>query len=111
MFVKSAQRALDNEKQRWKNVGSYRRKLLNKCKQLQDQLHEWGVNKFLQDDNCTVDSSSLGDALDLLTTSDDTISALGPQVLICFWFFFLFIVNIYGFLYKLVPVHTGIFCI
>jgi hypothetical protein len=84
LSVNDVTRALDNERQIWKNVASSQRKVLREWKHLHDQLHKCSVNKSLQD-KCTIDSSSLGDALDLLTTSDDIISALVAEVLMFFW--------------------------
>lgn len=56
-----------------------RKKLLHDCRILYDQLQECNGN-LSGEDNFIV-NSSLGDALDLLTTSDDQISHLLAEVL------------------------------
>lgn len=56
-------------------------KLLRECQILRNRLQECSVN-FLaeEEDKFTVDSSSLSDALDLLTTSDNRIGLLLAEV-------------------------------
>ncbi|KAF5199703.1 Px domain-containing protein erel1 [Thalictrum thalictroides] len=71
------ERVLQREKQRTDHVKNARAKLLHECGILRQRLHECSVN-FLaeEEDKFTVDSSSLSDALDLLTTSDNRIGLL-----------------------------------
>ncbi|KAL9400360.1 hypothetical protein Peur_009321 [Populus x canadensis] len=59
-----------------------RKKLLNDCRILYDQLQECNGN-LSSEDNFIV-NSSLGDALDLLTTSDDQISHLLAEAQLLF---------------------------
>lgn len=63
-------------------------KLLRECQILRNRLQECSVN-FLaeEEDKFTVDSTSLSDALDLLTTSDNRIGLLLAEVSLCFIFF------------------------
>ncbi|PIA42352.1 hypothetical protein AQUCO_02000065v1 [Aquilegia coerulea] len=71
------EKVLQREKQRTDHVKNARAKLLHECGILRQRLHECSVN-FLaeEEDKFTVDSSSLSDALDLLTTSDNRIGLL-----------------------------------
>ncbi|OVA13728.1 Phox homologous domain [Macleaya cordata] len=71
------ERVLQKEKQRTEHAKNARAKLLHECGVLRDRLQECSVNLFAEDeDKLTVDSSSLSDALDLLTTSDNRIGFL-----------------------------------
>ncbi|XP_058110695.1 PX domain-containing protein EREL1-like isoform X3 [Magnolia sinica] len=71
------ERILQKEKQRREHAKTARVKLLHECGILRHRLQECSVN-FLaeEEDKFTVDSSSLSDALDLLTTSDNRIGLL-----------------------------------
>lgn len=75
------QKLLQKEKQRKEYVESANAKLLHECGILRNRLQECSVN-FLaeEEDKFTVDSSSLSDALDLLTTSDNRIGLLVAEV-------------------------------
>ncbi|KAF6158162.1 hypothetical protein GIB67_014956 [Kingdonia uniflora] len=70
------ERVLQKEKQRTEHAKNARGKLLHECGILRHRLQECSVN-FLagEEDKFTVDSS-LSDALDLLTTSDNRIGLL-----------------------------------
>ncbi|KAF3329553.1 Sorting nexin-4 [Carex littledalei] len=70
------QRALQIERQRWKDTNLSREKLLHECKILRDRLQECGVNLFSEDEDKLVIENSVGDALDLLATSDNRIGLL-----------------------------------
>ncbi|KAJ4798943.1 Phox (PX) domain-containing protein [Rhynchospora pubera] len=71
------QRALQIERQRWKDTSLSQKKLLHECKILRDRLQECGVNLFSEeDDKLIIENSSVGDALDLLATSDNRIGLL-----------------------------------
>ncbi|KAL5974253.1 hypothetical protein ACLOJK_030917 [Asimina triloba] len=71
------ERILQKEKQRREKANTARVKLLHECEILRHRLQECSVS-FLteEEDKFTVDSSSLSDALDLLTTSDNRIGLL-----------------------------------
>lgn len=71
------ERTLKKDKQRREQAKAARMKLLHECQILRNRLQECSVN-FLaeEEDKFTVDSSSLSDALDLLTTSDNRIGLL-----------------------------------
>ncbi|XP_077221858.1 phox (PX) domain-containing protein [Tasmannia lanceolata] len=71
------EKIIQKEKQRNEHAKLARVKLLHECGILRHRLQECSVN-FLaeEEDNFTVDSSSLSDALDLLTTSDNRIGLL-----------------------------------
>ncbi|XP_059638523.1 PX domain-containing protein EREL1-like isoform X2 [Cornus florida] len=71
-----AERLLQQEKERTKHVESAWRKLLHECAVLHSRLQE--CNNFLteNEDKLVMDSSSVSDALDLLTTSDNQIGVL-----------------------------------
>lgn len=59
------------------------KKLLHECEILQDRLHECGIKLFSEDeDKLIIEDSSVGDALDLLATSDNRIGLLLAEVLI-----------------------------
>ncbi|KAA8525485.1 hypothetical protein F0562_007340 [Nyssa sinensis] len=71
-----AERLLQQEKQRSEHAETARRKLLHEFGILQNRLQE--CNKFLieNEDKLVMNSSSLSDALDLLTSSDNQIGIL-----------------------------------
>uniref|UniRef100_A0A7N0ZSR9 PX domain-containing protein n=1 Tax=Kalanchoe fedtschenkoi TaxID=63787 RepID=A0A7N0ZSR9_KALFE len=73
----NAQRQVQEEKLKNDNSVAARRKLLDECKALQKQLQECN-NYFLsaEEDKLAVRSSSVSDALDLLTASDTEIGLL-----------------------------------
>uniref|UniRef100_M8BFF9 Uncharacterized protein n=1 Tax=Aegilops tauschii TaxID=37682 RepID=M8BFF9_AEGTA len=74
------ERIINREKQRSARVKSSREKMLHECRLLRERLQECSA-KFLaeEQDNLTVDPSSLPDALDLLATSDNRIRLLVAQ--------------------------------
>lgn len=65
-----------------------RKKLLHDCRILCNRLQECNLNLSSEDDDNFIVNSSLSDALDLLTTSDDQIGLLLAEVffifLVCF---------------------------
>ncbi|GKU87292.1 hypothetical protein SLEP1_g1716 [Rubroshorea leprosula] len=68
---------LKQERQISEHARSTREKLLSDCRVLYNQLLECNLNLSITDDeDSLVDSSSLADALNLLTTSDNKISLL-----------------------------------
>uniref|UniRef100_A0A0D9WSH9 PX domain-containing protein n=1 Tax=Leersia perrieri TaxID=77586 RepID=A0A0D9WSH9_9ORYZ len=71
------ERIVNREKQRSARARLSREKILHECKLLRERLQECTA-KFLADeqDNMTIDLSSLPDALDLVTTSDNRIRLL-----------------------------------
>ncbi|EMS68253.1 hypothetical protein TRIUR3_03382 [Triticum urartu] len=75
------ERIINREKQRSARVKSSREKMLHECRLLRERLQECSA-KFLaeEQDNLTVDPSSLPDALDLLATSDNRIRLLVAQL-------------------------------
>jgi hypothetical protein len=73
------QKLLYEEREMKEHEKITRKKLLNDCRILYGQLQECNGN-LSSEDNFIV-NSSLGDALDLLTTSDDQISHLLAEVL------------------------------
>ncbi|RLM55915.1 hypothetical protein C2845_PM10G17100 [Panicum miliaceum] len=68
---------INREKQRSTRTRLSREKILHECRLLRERLHECSA-KFLaeEQDNFTIDPSSLPDALDLLATSDHRIHLL-----------------------------------
>lgn len=77
------------DKQRREQAKAARMKLLRECQILRNRLQECSIN-FLaeEEDKFTVDSSSLSDALDLLTTSDNRIGLLLAEVFLCVIFLY-----------------------
>ncbi|KAK9280523.1 hypothetical protein L1049_014215 [Liquidambar formosana] len=72
-----AERLLQQEKQRSEHAETSRRKLLHECGILRNRLQECNINFVTEDDDkFNLNSSSLSDALHLLTTSDDRIGLL-----------------------------------
>lgn len=71
------ERTINRDKQRSTRVKLSREKILRECQLLRERLQECSA-KFLaeEQDNLTVDPSSLPEALDLLTASDDRIRFL-----------------------------------
>jgi hypothetical protein len=58
-----------------------RKKLLDECNIIRNRLQEYHINLTTGDEHdLVVDSSSLANALDLLTTSDDHIGLLLAEV-------------------------------
>ncbi|PNT75336.1 hypothetical protein BRADI_1g30410v3 [Brachypodium distachyon] len=76
------ERIINREKQRSTRVKSSREKILHECRLLRERLQECSA-KFLaeEQDNLTVDPSSLPDALDFLATSDNRIRLLVAELL------------------------------
>ncbi|MQL81740.1 hypothetical protein Taro_014204, partial [Colocasia esculenta] len=71
------ERVLQKEKQRWEDAKVAKKKILHECGILRHRLEDCSVNLFAEEeDKFTVNSSSLPDALDLLTTSDNRIGLL-----------------------------------
>ncbi|KAF9615212.1 hypothetical protein IFM89_022474 [Coptis chinensis] len=71
------EQVLQREKQKTEHAKNARAKLLHECEVLRHRLQECSVNLLSEEeDKFTVDSSSLSDALDLLTTSDNRIGLL-----------------------------------
>ncbi|KAL5697920.1 hypothetical protein ACHQM5_029019 [Ranunculus cassubicifolius] len=71
------EKALQREKQRIDHEKNSRAKLLHECEILRNRLQECSVNLLAEEeDKLIVDSSSISDALDLLTTSDNRIGLL-----------------------------------
>ncbi|KAK9130640.1 hypothetical protein Sjap_011127 [Stephania japonica] len=71
------ERVLQEEKERTEKEKNGRRRLLHECVILRHRLQECSVNLLSEEiDKLTADSSSLSDALDLLTTSDNRIGLL-----------------------------------
>ncbi|GMJ15855.1 hypothetical protein like AT4G32160 [Hibiscus trionum] len=75
-----AEAQLEHERQIIKHVRNAREKLLNECRLLHNRLCECSVNLSTYDENLIKDSSSVEEALDLLTTSDDKITLLLAEV-------------------------------
>ena len=75
------QRVINREKQRSTRMRLSREKILHECRLLRERLQECSA-KFLaeEQDNFTIDPSSLPDALDLLATSDNRIRLLVAEV-------------------------------
>jgi hypothetical protein len=75
------QRVINREKQRSARTKLSRLKILHECRLLRERLQECSA-KFLaeEQDNFTIDPSSLPDALDLLATSDNRIRLLVAEV-------------------------------
>ena len=75
------QRVINREKQRSTRMRLSREKILHECRLLRERLQECSA-KFLaeEQDNFTIDPSSLSDALDLLATSDNRIRLLVAEV-------------------------------
>jgi len=71
------ERVINREKQRSTRMRLSREKFLHECRLLRERLQECSA-KFLaeEQDNFTIDPSSLPDALDLLATSDNRIRLL-----------------------------------
>ncbi|CAN6216189.1 unnamed protein product [Urochloa humidicola] len=71
------ERVINREKQRSTRLRLSREKILHECRLLRERLQECSA-KFLaeEQDNFTIDPSSLPDALDLLATSDNRIRLL-----------------------------------
>ncbi|KAF8687142.1 hypothetical protein HU200_042806 [Digitaria exilis] len=71
------ERVINKEKQRSTRMRLSREKILHECRLLRERLQECSA-KFLaeEQDNFTIDPSSLPDALDLLATSDNRIRLL-----------------------------------
>ncbi|CAN6201001.1 unnamed protein product [Urochloa humidicola] len=71
------ERVINREKQRSTRFRLSREKILHECRLLRERLQECSA-KFLaeEQDNFTIDPSSLPDALDLLATSDNRIRLL-----------------------------------
>ncbi|KAE8663422.1 kinesin-like protein KIF20B-like isoform X2 [Hibiscus syriacus] len=74
-----AEAQLEQERQKIKHVRNAREKLLNDCRLLHNQLLECSVN-ISTDEDLIKESSSIEEALDLLTTSDDKITLLLVEV-------------------------------
>jgi len=81
MFFFLFQRVINREKQRSARTKLSRLKILHECRLLRERLQECSA-KFLaeEQDNFTIDPSSLPDALDLLATSDNRIRLLVAEV-------------------------------
>ncbi|KAK8509336.1 hypothetical protein V6N13_062385 [Hibiscus sabdariffa] len=75
-----AEAQLEQERQIIKHVRNAREKLLNECQLLHNRLRECSVNFSTNDENLIKDSSSVEEALDLLTTDDDKITLLLAEV-------------------------------
>nr|CAB3470965.1 unnamed protein product [Digitaria exilis] len=75
------ERVINKEKQRSTRMRLSREKILHECRLLRERLQECSA-KFLaeEQDNFTIDPSSLPDALDLLATSDNRIRLLVAEV-------------------------------
>ena len=75
------QRVINREKQRSTRMRLSREKILHECRLLRERLQECSA-KFLaeEQDDFTIDPSSLPDALDLLATSDNRIRLLVAEV-------------------------------
>jgi hypothetical protein len=76
------QRIVNREKQRSTRARFSREKILHECRLLRERLQECTA-KFVADeqDTMTIDLSSLPDALDLVTTSDNRIRLLVAEVM------------------------------
>lgn len=71
------QKVIQREKQRTDHEKNSKAKLLHECEILRSRLQECSVNLVAEEeDKLIVDSSSISDALDLLTTSDNRIGLL-----------------------------------
>ncbi|KAK8597455.1 hypothetical protein V6N13_094863 [Hibiscus sabdariffa] len=75
-----AEAQLEQERQIIKHVRNAREELLNECQLLHNRLRECSVNLSTNDENLIKDSSSVEEALDLLTTDDDKITLLLAEV-------------------------------
>lgn len=79
------QKLLYEERETKEHEKTTRKKLLHDCRILYDQLQ--GCNGNLSSEDNFIVNSSLGDALDFLTTSDDQIDHLLAEVLSISWLF------------------------
>ncbi|XP_024021869.1 PX domain-containing protein EREX isoform X2 [Morus notabilis] len=71
------ERVLQKEKQRAERADTVNAKLLHECGILRSRLQECSVNFLVEEeDKLILDTSSLSDAVDLLTTSDNRIGLL-----------------------------------
>lgn len=70
------EKSLQREKQRTDHVKIARAKLLHECGILRRRLQECSVNFLAEEEDKFIVNSSLSDALDLLTTSDNRIGLL-----------------------------------
>ncbi|KAH9605038.1 hypothetical protein KSS87_016338 [Heliosperma pusillum] len=74
---KEVERGLQNEKQLRELTNSVNEKLLHECGILQKRLQECSINLLVEeDDRLMLDTSTLSDAVDLLSTSDNRIGLL-----------------------------------
>ncbi|XP_062163862.1 PX domain-containing protein EREL1 isoform X2 [Alnus glutinosa] len=72
-----AEKLIQHERQMREHEKTARKKLLDECNILRNRLQEYHINLTTGDEHdLVVDSSSLANALDLLTTSDDHIGLL-----------------------------------
>ncbi|KAK4853779.1 hypothetical protein QYF36_014459 [Acer negundo] len=72
-----AEKLLQQERQTSDSAKTARRKLLHECRILHSRFQECNINLLTEDkDDFILESSSLADALDLLTTSDDGIARI-----------------------------------
>ncbi|XP_039050990.1 PX domain-containing protein EREL1-like isoform X3 [Hibiscus syriacus] len=75
-----AEAQLKQERQIIKHVRNAREKMLNDCRLLHNRLLGCSVNLSTDDEDLIKESSSVEEALDLLTTSDDKITLLLTEV-------------------------------
>ncbi|XP_010546550.1 PREDICTED: uncharacterized protein LOC104818613 isoform X1 [Tarenaya hassleriana] len=70
-----AEKLLQEERKSLENALAARKRLLNDCRILHDRLKEYNINLSMDDEqgNFTEDSTTVADALRLLSTSDDQI--------------------------------------
>lgn len=98
-FVFFFQKLIQHERQMREHEKTERKKLLNECNILHNQLQECHINLTTGNEHdLVVDSSSVADALDLLTTSDDRICLLLAEVpFMFFWCFcYTFIFHVFS---------------
>ncbi|KAK3040941.1 hypothetical protein RJ639_028815 [Escallonia herrerae] len=75
-----AERLLEQEIQNRENSNSARRKLLHECEILRNQLQECSIN--INEDKIILGSTSMPDALDHLTSSDNQIGLLAEVLIL-----------------------------
>ncbi|CAN6918774.1 unnamed protein product [Brassica oleracea] len=73
MKLKSSEKLLEHERKLLENTVSARKKLLSDCRILHDQLKEYNLNLSNGNGNLVKDSTTVSDALRLLSISDDQI--------------------------------------
>lgn len=75
------QKLLEQERRKAESMKTARRKLLHECRILHSQFQECNIYLLAEDeDDFNLESTSLQDALDLLSSCDDRIASLLTEV-------------------------------